>query len=39
MVDLPQSTDTSSKQKSEVIVRLEEKINQMSGTVKQLETR
>ncbi|XP_008334429.1 protein RUFY3-like isoform X5 [Cynoglossus semilaevis] len=33
-----QSTDTSSKQKSEVIVRLEEKINQMSGTVKQLET-
>ncbi|XP_016898626.1 protein RUFY3-like isoform X2 [Cynoglossus semilaevis] len=34
-----QSTDTSSKQKSEVIVRLEEKINQMSGTVKQLETR
>uniref|UniRef100_A0A3Q3J694 RUN domain-containing protein n=1 Tax=Monopterus albus TaxID=43700 RepID=A0A3Q3J694_MONAL len=33
-----QSTDASSKQKNEVIARLEEKINQMSGTVKQLET-
>ncbi|XP_019221469.1 protein RUFY3 isoform X1 [Oreochromis niloticus] len=34
-----QSADASSKQKSEVIVRMEEKINQMSGTIKQLETR
>ncbi|XP_040010658.1 protein RUFY3 isoform X4 [Xiphias gladius] len=34
-----QSADASSKQKSEVIARLEEKINQMSGTVKQLENR
>ncbi|XP_022058278.1 protein RUFY3 isoform X4 [Acanthochromis polyacanthus] len=34
-----QSADASSKQKSEAIVRLEEKINQMSGTIKQLETR
>ncbi|XP_026199193.1 protein RUFY3 isoform X3 [Anabas testudineus] len=34
-----QSADAGSKQKSEVIVRLEEKINQMAGTVKQLETR
>ncbi|XP_008298480.1 protein RUFY3 [Stegastes partitus] len=34
-----QSADASSKQKSEAIGRLEEKINQMSGTVKQLETR
>ncbi|XP_022621441.1 protein RUFY3 isoform X3 [Seriola dumerili] len=34
-----QSADASSKQKSDVIARLEEKINQMSGTVKQLETR
>nr|XP_019960362.1 PREDICTED: protein RUFY3 isoform X2 [Paralichthys olivaceus] len=34
-----QSADAGSKQKSEVISRLEEKINQMSGTVKQLETR
>ncbi|XP_041855934.1 protein RUFY3 isoform X2 [Melanotaenia boesemani] len=34
-----QSTDAGSKQKSEVIARLEEKINQMSGTIKQLETR
>uniref|UniRef100_A0A8C5DAY7 RUN domain-containing protein n=1 Tax=Gouania willdenowi TaxID=441366 RepID=A0A8C5DAY7_GOUWI len=33
------TSDASSKQKSEVIVRLEEKINQMSGTIKQLETR
>ncbi|XP_022058280.1 protein RUFY3 isoform X6 [Acanthochromis polyacanthus] len=33
-----QSADASSKQKSEAIVRLEEKINQMSGTIKQLET-
>uniref|UniRef100_A0A673A6M1 RUN domain-containing protein n=1 Tax=Sphaeramia orbicularis TaxID=375764 RepID=A0A673A6M1_9TELE len=31
--------EASSKQKSEVIARLEEKINQMTGTVKQLETR
>uniref|UniRef100_A0A673A4G6 RUN domain-containing protein n=1 Tax=Sphaeramia orbicularis TaxID=375764 RepID=A0A673A4G6_9TELE len=30
--------EASSKQKSEVIARLEEKINQMTGTVKQLET-
>uniref|UniRef100_A0A669CSM5 RUN and FYVE domain containing 3 n=1 Tax=Oreochromis niloticus TaxID=8128 RepID=A0A669CSM5_ORENI len=35
---LLQSADASSKQKSEVIVRMEEKINQMSGTIKQLET-
>ncbi|KAM9393989.1 protein RUFY3 isoform 2-T2 [Pholidichthys leucotaenia] len=34
-----QSADASSKQKSEVIVRLEDKINQMSGTIKQLESR
>ncbi|XP_060894244.1 protein RUFY3 isoform X2 [Labrus mixtus] len=34
-----QSTETSSKQKSEAITRLEEKINQMTGTVKHLETR
>nr|XP_043881719.1 protein RUFY3 isoform X2 [Solea senegalensis] len=34
-----QSTDASSKQKSEVIARMEDKINQMTGTVKQLETR
>ncbi|XP_029999481.1 protein RUFY3 isoform X2 [Sphaeramia orbicularis] len=34
-----QSAEASSKQKSEVIARLEEKINQMTGTVKQLETR
>lgn len=34
-----QSSDASSKQKSEVIARLEEKINQMTGTVKQLESR
>ncbi|XP_058493012.1 protein RUFY3 isoform X2 [Solea solea] len=34
-----QSTDASSKQKSEVIARMEDKINQMNGTVKQLETR
>lgn len=34
-----QSTDASSKQKSEAIARLEEKINQMTGTVKQMETR
>uniref|UniRef100_A0A3Q2QMI9 RUN and FYVE domain containing 3 n=1 Tax=Fundulus heteroclitus TaxID=8078 RepID=A0A3Q2QMI9_FUNHE len=32
-----QSADASSKQKSEAIARLEEKINQMSGTIKQLE--
>lgn len=36
---LPQSTDASSKQKGEVIGRLEDKINQLSGTIKQLETR
>ncbi|XP_047447239.1 protein RUFY3 isoform X3 [Mugil cephalus] len=34
-----QSADAGSKQKTEVITRLEEKINQMSGTVKQLESR
>ncbi|XP_029916122.1 protein RUFY3 isoform X2 [Myripristis murdjan] len=34
-----QSSEASSKQKSDVIARLEEKINQMAGTVKQLETR
>lgn len=34
-----QSADASSKQKSEVIARLEEKINQMTATIKQLETR
>ncbi|XP_074494891.1 protein RUFY3 isoform X1 [Sebastes fasciatus] len=34
-----QSADAGSKQKSEAITRLEEKINQMSGTVKQMETR
>uniref|UniRef100_A0A667XIP4 RUN and FYVE domain containing 3 n=1 Tax=Myripristis murdjan TaxID=586833 RepID=A0A667XIP4_9TELE len=33
------SSDIHSKQKSDVIARLEEKINQMAGTVKQLETR
>uniref|UniRef100_A0A667XJ59 RUN and FYVE domain containing 3 n=1 Tax=Myripristis murdjan TaxID=586833 RepID=A0A667XJ59_9TELE len=33
-----QSSEASSKQKSDVIARLEEKINQMAGTVKQLET-
>ncbi|XP_041792463.1 protein RUFY3 isoform X3 [Chelmon rostratus] len=33
-----QSSDASSKQKSEAIARLEEKINQMTGTVKQMET-
>uniref|UniRef100_A0A8D3ASY1 RUN domain-containing protein n=1 Tax=Scophthalmus maximus TaxID=52904 RepID=A0A8D3ASY1_SCOMX len=33
-----QSADASSKQKGEVITRLEDKINQMSGTVKQLES-
>ncbi|XP_033828682.1 protein RUFY3 isoform X3 [Periophthalmus magnuspinnatus] len=32
-----QSAEVSSKQKSEAISRLEEKINQMSGTIKQLE--
>lgn len=36
---LLQSADASSKQKSEAITRLEEKVNQMTGTVKQLETR
>uniref|UniRef100_A0A671UHR0 RUN and FYVE domain containing 3 n=1 Tax=Sparus aurata TaxID=8175 RepID=A0A671UHR0_SPAAU len=34
-----QCADASSKQKSEAITRLEEKINQMTGTVKQMETR
>ncbi|XP_041643043.1 protein RUFY3 isoform X2 [Cheilinus undulatus] len=34
-----QSAEASSKQKSEAIARLEEKINQMTGTVKQLEAR
>uniref|UniRef100_A0A672J0C5 RUN domain-containing protein n=1 Tax=Salarias fasciatus TaxID=181472 RepID=A0A672J0C5_SALFA len=34
-----QSADAGSRQKSEAIARLEEKINQMSGTIKQLETR
>ncbi|XP_078809542.1 protein RUFY3 isoform X4 [Oryzias latipes] len=33
-----QSADSSSKQKGEVIARLEDKISQMSGTVKQLES-
>ncbi|XP_034727408.1 protein RUFY3 isoform X4 [Etheostoma cragini] len=33
-----QSVDAGSKQKSEAITRLEEKINQMTGTVKQMET-
>uniref|UniRef100_A0A671ULR2 RUN and FYVE domain containing 3 n=1 Tax=Sparus aurata TaxID=8175 RepID=A0A671ULR2_SPAAU len=33
-----QCADASSKQKSEAITRLEEKINQMTGTVKQMET-
>ncbi|XP_072290275.1 protein RUFY3 isoform X1 [Eucyclogobius newberryi] len=32
-----QSAEASSKQKTEAISRLEEKINQMSGTIKQLE--
>lgn len=35
----PQSADSSSKQKTDAIARLEEKINQMTGTVKQLESR
>ncbi|XP_034397124.1 protein RUFY3 isoform X2 [Cyclopterus lumpus] len=34
-----QSVDAGSKHKSEAIARLEEKINQMTGTVKQMETR
>lgn len=34
-----QSSDASSKQKSETISRLEEKIHQMTGTVKQMEAR
>ncbi|XP_059194136.1 protein RUFY3 isoform X1 [Centropristis striata] len=34
-----QTADAGSKQKSEAIARLEEKINQMTGTVKQMETR
>ncbi|XP_030579338.1 protein RUFY3 isoform X2 [Archocentrus centrarchus] len=39
LIHKSQSTDAGSKQKSEVIGRLEDKINQMSGTIKQLETR
>lgn len=35
----PQSADASSKQKSDAVARLEDKISQMSGTVKQLESR
>ncbi|KAM9822060.1 protein RUFY3 isoform X2 [Syngnathus typhle] len=34
-----QSADASSKQKSDAVARLEEKISQMSGTIKQLESR
>uniref|UniRef100_A0A674MDK0 RUN and FYVE domain containing 3 n=1 Tax=Takifugu rubripes TaxID=31033 RepID=A0A674MDK0_TAKRU len=34
-----QSSDAGSKQKSETISRLDEKINQMTGTVKQMEAR
>ncbi|KAK7933130.1 hypothetical protein WMY93_004026 [Mugilogobius chulae] len=34
-----QSAEASSKQKSEAVSRLEDKINQMSGTIKQLEAR
>uniref|UniRef100_A0A8C6UNK8 RUN and FYVE domain containing 3 n=1 Tax=Neogobius melanostomus TaxID=47308 RepID=A0A8C6UNK8_9GOBI len=34
-----QGAEASSKQKSEAISRLEDKINQMSGTIKQLEAR
>ncbi|XP_036792458.1 protein RUFY3 isoform X1 [Oncorhynchus mykiss] len=34
-----QSSEVSAKQKSEVISRLEEKTNQMAGTIKQLEIR
>nr|XP_057925732.1 protein RUFY3 isoform X2 [Doryrhamphus excisus] len=34
-----QSAEAGSKQKSDVIARLEDKINQMSGTVKQMESR
>ncbi|XP_068166392.1 protein RUFY3 isoform X2 [Antennarius striatus] len=34
-----QSADASSKQKGDAIARLEDKINQMTGTVKQMETR
>ncbi|XP_061586691.1 protein RUFY3 isoform X3 [Cololabis saira] len=34
-----QSADASSRQKSDAIGRLEEKINQMSGTIRTLETR
>ncbi|XP_051925119.1 protein RUFY3 isoform X1 [Hippocampus zosterae] len=34
-----QSADASSKQKSDAVARLEDKISQMSGTVKQLESR
>uniref|UniRef100_A0A671UI45 RUN and FYVE domain containing 3 n=1 Tax=Sparus aurata TaxID=8175 RepID=A0A671UI45_SPAAU len=36
---LSHKSQVSSKQKSEAITRLEEKINQMTGTVKQMETR
>ncbi|XP_048098751.1 protein RUFY3 isoform X3 [Alosa alosa] len=34
-----QSAESGSKQKTEIISRLEEKTNQMAGTIKQLETR
>ncbi|XP_062399263.1 protein RUFY3 isoform X3 [Sardina pilchardus] len=34
-----QTADSSSKQKTEIISRLEEKTNQMAGTIKQLESR
>lgn len=34
-----QSSESSSKQKNEVISRLEEKMNQMAGTIKQLDSR
>uniref|UniRef100_A0A3B4AJ40 Uncharacterized protein n=1 Tax=Periophthalmus magnuspinnatus TaxID=409849 RepID=A0A3B4AJ40_9GOBI len=36
-LQLSHKAQVSSKQKSEAISRLEEKINQMSGTIKQLE--
>ena len=34
-----QSSEASSKQKGDIITGLEDKINQMAGTVKQLESR
>lgn len=34
-----QSSDTSMKQKTEIVSRLEEKTNQMAATIKQLEHR